>query len=575
MIKNLTFIFLITLSYLISILFYLNQPHDSILSYIFWLASILLIFIYVLYKENVGDKFFNLKNFSILKLFNNNKLIITIIILGTVVRFWNLTSIPILTHDEAKDAGLSPQKIISGEIKDYFGYYAGINNNFFVLSSIPHLIIADPILKVRLFSALFGVFSILLVYLLVRDLAGKRNGLIAAFLLSVYHVHIHFSRTEFLNLFDSFYTLIILIAFSKLSKSWKINNITILATVLGFGLHFYSGLRAIILLTIITFIIFTFVKFNFKKIIILFITFLFFFLIALGPTIIVMGTRGEEFKAEGTASLALSTNHNLNSTINQIIVNYKDSLLSYIQKPIDFHYHYGGPFLIVPFSIIFILGLILTFKRIREPLYFLIIISIFGIPFLNSGILNTINYTHRLLSLVPLIIILTSFGIENIAKLLKNLINRSVALLFILAICAYFAYYNINLYFYENVWEKTLYINEFRAWEAQKIINNDNNINTVTFFIGSNNFPSYKSVPPLEYLTQKHKIIDITDQKILYQNSNYKSNSNYLFIIMPDNIILFNQQSLTEYLSPNKISSKRIYYKNMYLFDILKITKSG
>ncbi len=572
MTRDITFITTIIASYAISVFFYIKRPYDSLYSYIFWILSILLIFICISYKEKFKINSFNFKNFSFIKFINNNKLIIVILILGTIVRFWNLTSIPILTHDEAKDAGLFPQKIISGELKDYFGFNAGINNNFFILSSIPHLIITDPILKVRLFSALFGVLSILLIYLLAKSVFNKRVALISAALLSVYHVHIHFSRTEFLNLFDRFYGLLIFIAFSSLSGSWKINNVIMLATILGLGLHFYSGLRAIILLTTITFVIFTLVKNNFKKIVPFFIVFLFFFLVALGPIIVVMTTRGEEFKAEGTATVISSASHNLNSAINQIAVNYKNSLLSYIQTPIDFHYNYGGPFLIVPFSIFFLLGLLLAFSQIKKPIYLLIILSIFGIPFFNSAILNTVNYTHRLLSLIPLIIILTSFGIEKIAGLLKKLTDTKIALLFIVAICIYFAYYNIHLYFYKNIWERTLNINEFRAWESQKIINNLDK-NTVTFFIGNDYYPSYRSVPPLEYLTQKHEIVDIIDREKLYQ-SLYKNVNNYLLIIMPDNKAMLDQQSLVKYLYPNKISSKKIYYKDMYLFDALRITKT-
>jgi 4-amino-4-deoxy-L-arabinose transferase-like glycosyltransferase len=573
--KSIVLILLILTSYTISIYSYLKHPYDSIYSYFFWLSSILLIFIYVAYKEKVGIKTFRFENIPFASFMNNQKLIIVIIILGIIVRFWNLNSIPILTHDEAKDTGLFPQKIISGEIKDYFGFYAGINNNFFVLSSIPHLIVTDPVLKIRLFSALFGVFSVLLIYLLVTSISGQKSGLIAAFFLSVYHIHIHFSRTEFLNLFDSFYVLIILIAFSRLNKSWKINNAIILATILGFGLHFYSGLRAIILLTAITFIIFTFIKLSFKKFSIFILTFFAFLLISFGPTIIVIITRSEEFKATGTATLTTSTNHTINSTINQIAINYKDSILSYVQKPIDFHYNYGGPFLTIPFSILFLLGFFLASKKIKEPIYFLIIISILGIPFFNSAILNTINYTHRLMSLIPLIIILTTFGINEIAKFLKYFTNDRVVFLFTIAICIYFAYYNINLYFYKNVWENTLNINEFRAWEAQKIINKKNKENTITLFIGNDYFPSYKSVPPLEYLTQKKKVFDILNQDTFHQIFDSENFNSYLLIILPNNNAIIDQQFLNRYLSSSSNYFKKVYYKNLYLFDLLETTKSN
>lgn len=574
MITGLILIFSSILSYIENVYLYIKQPYNSFYVFIFWIISILSLLLYVAYKERAKiNQVFNLKNLSFVKLLNTNTLIIIIMILATVVRFWNITSIPILTHDEAKDAGLFPQKIISGELKDYFGFYAGINNIFFVLSAIPHLFLTNPILKVRFFSALFGIFSVLLIYILVKKIYGKRAGLIAALFLSVYHIHIHFSRTEFLNLFDSFYALVILIAFSILSNSWKINNIILLATILGIGLHFYSGLRAIILLTTTTFIVITFAKFNLKKFIIFAITFLIIFLIALGPTTVVMKTRQEEAKALGTSTFVFSPNKNLNSIIKQIAVNYRDSLLAYIKTPIDFHYNYGGSFLVVPFSIFFLLGFIFALRKIKEPIHFLIILSIIGIPFFNSAIFNQINYTHRLFSIIPLIVFVTSLGVEKCALFIKKITNRKVAMIFIIIVCSYFVIYNLHLYFYKNIWEKTLNINEFRAWEVQKLVNQEDSKNTITFFIGINYFPSYRSVPSLEYLTQKHKIIDIAYQEMLYQIPNYRNFSNYLFIILPGNNIIPDQQILTKYLSPNRISSKRIYYKDMYLFDFLKMTK--
>ena len=118
MTRDITFITTIIASYAISVFFYIKRPYDSLYSYIFWILSILLIFICISYKEKFKINSFNFKNFSFIKFINNNKLIIVILILGTIVRFWNLTSIPILTHDEAKDAGLFPQKIISGELKE-------------------------------------------------------------------------------------------------------------------------------------------------------------------------------------------------------------------------------------------------------------------------------------------------------------------------------------------------------------------------------------------------------------------------------------------------------------------------
>mgnify|MGYP001605919274 CR=1 FL=1 len=575
MTTGLILIFFSIASYILSIYFYIKQPYNSFYSFTLWVLSILLLLLYLIYKEGAKINLaFNLKSLSFVKFLNINKLLIAIVVLAIIVRFWNITSIPILTHDEAKDAGLFPQKIISGELKDYFGFNAGINHIFFVLSSIPHIFLTDPILKVRFFSALFGVFSVLLIFLLAKKMYGNKLGLVAAVLLSVYHVHVHFSRTEFLNLFDSFYTLIILIAFFILNKSWKINNTIFLAVVLGVGLHFYSGLRAFIAITSITFLIFTFIKYGLKKSIGFIIVFSIFFLIALGPTSVVMTTRKDEAMALGTATSIFSESQNFSSTLNKLGINYTNSLLVYVKTPIDFHYNYGGPFLVFPFSIFFIFGILLILKKINNPINFLIVSSVIGIPFLNSAIFTNINFTHRLLSLIPLIILVTSLGLEKSASLIKKITNTKAEISFLVIMCAYFITYNLHLYFYKNVWEKALNINEFRAWEMQKIINQEDNKSTAVLFIGTNYYPSYKSVPPLEYLTKKYNIIDIVNPEMLHQFINYRNFVNYLFILLPDNNIVPNEQILSRYFYTKKPYFERVYYKNMYLFDLLRMTKS-
>lgn len=565
----------IFLTYTLSMYLYAQSSLDARISAALWISSLLLSLLLLYLHKKRALISSELKRLSIYKILKENYILIAIIVLAILLRFWALDSIPILTHDEGKDTGLFPEMVLNGELKDYFGFYQGMNNFFFVFSSIPHLLVDNLVLKARLFSALFGVLSILLIYIVGKKLYSRKAGLIAAFFLCVYHVHIHFSRSEFLNLFDSFYTLVILLVFVILSRSWKISYVILLAITLGFGLHFYSGLRAVILLSIVTFLIFAIVKFRYsvKKILASLAVFSIFFTIAVGPLSIVMITRTEEAKAQGVVTFVFSENQNLNDILNKVAVNYRDSLLAYVKTPIGFHYNYGGPFIVYPFSIFFLIGVFLIVKKTTNPVNFLILSSMLVIPFLNSAIFNHINNTHRLLSLVPLISLVTSQGVEKIASIIEKVINKNAGLFLVILFCSYFAIYNINLYFYKNIWERTLNINEFRAWEAQKLINQEDNKNTITMFIGSTYYPSYKSVPSLEYLTQKNKIIDIAYQEMLYQIPNYRNFSNYLFIILPGNNIIPDQQILTKYLSPNGISSKRIYYKDMYLFDFLKMTK--
>jgi len=503
-----------------------------------------------------------LTNISLKQFFTKHFFFFVIVAVAIFARFTQLTTIPILTHDEAKDAGLAPQSVLSGNQTDYFGFVAGINIIFYLLASVPHVLFSDPILKVRFFSAIFGVAAVALVYVLGNYLFSKKTGVIAGFLLSIYHVHLFFSRTEFLNIFDSFYSTLILLSFFSNWKTKTRASLITLATMLGFGLHFYSGLRAIIA------IIFTFtlirclsiegLKAKAQSLTLLVV----FFLVGLGPTVVLLFTdRLTEFMATGTASTIFQSHSS--SVLQKLFYNYGNSLLAYIKTPIDFHYNYGGPFLLPPFSLFFIFGVLMLCLKFHKGLNLLLLACLFGIPFFNSGILNFINNTHRLTSVVPIIILITSYGIATAGVFVARRIHSGAALGLTFAIVALFFYQNITLFFVHHVWEKALNINEFRAWEIQKIVHKENPHITKVFFIGSYSYPSFRSVPSLDYLTKEYDFADITTQEELRIAEDGTKASTLLYFILPDNLA-----GIPDTTTPLR---QAVYYKNRYLFNTIQI----
>ncbi len=566
---NNLFLLIVTILYISSISVYWQSISNAYLALIFWISALLLsLFVAVINNKKVITAFFK-KTFQKNKFFQCNIFLIAIILLATLLRFYSLTEIPILTHDEAKDTGLFPQKALNGQLTDYFGFYAGINNFFFVVSAIPHLLFSDPILKVRFFSAFFGVLSVILIYFFSNKLFTKRVAITAGVLLATYHVHIHFSRTEFLNLFDSFYTLVILLVFFLFVKAISRYTIVFLAIILGFGLHFYSGLRAfIIITTFFSFFCILYKKNILKEKILQFLIFSIFFFVALGPTIVVFLTRPQEALASGTATLIFSHKETW-AAIMMLLTNYKNSILAYGLTPIDFHYHYGGPFLELPFSLLFILGVLLLLIKEKSKTSCLILLGLVGIPFFNSAIVEQVNYTHRLMSLVPLIIVSTAVGIEFVTITLEKAWGKTFAYPFLLTILVLFVYTNLSLYFINNVWEKTLFINEFRAWEAQRLIHGFSQKGTTVLFLGSPIMPSYKSVPPLEYLTKGYSIIDITAKDQFAQTLNTRKGI-ALLIILPENIAGI--QSFNTSFSNHINMNKKIFYKELFLFDTVELS---
>ena len=564
----------IFLTYTLSMYVYAIKIVDERISAALWVFSLLLSLLLLYSYKKRAPISSELKRLSIYKLLKENYILIAIIILAILLRFWALDSIPILTHDEGKDTGLFPEMVLNGKLKDYFGFYQGMNNFFFVFSSIPHLFVDNSILKARLFSAFFGVLSVILIHHVIKRAYSEKEALISAFFLATYHVHLHFSRSEFLNIFDSFYGIVILAAIYYFHKFKSLKTNILLALTLGFGLHFYSGIRALTALTLLFYFLYTILKVPFKKNIIYLTSFIVFFTIAIGPMAIVYKNRPSEALAKGNTEIVFYKTKDLKTIVGDISNNYIKSLSAYISEPIEHHYKYGGPFLVFPFSALFVVGLIVCILKMSKSLNGFMLLTLFGIPFFNSAILYNLNNAHRLMTVVPFISIIMSLGTYYIVSKIKYL-SHIASWIFILTTLSAFFIYNINIYFYKNVWENALFINEFRAWEAQKLVNREDVKTTLILFVGNSLMPSYKSIPSLEYLTKKYTVIDILNPEMLYQIINYRNFVNYLFIILPDNNIIPSKQTLAKYFYSNKAYFKKVYYKNMYLFDILKITKTS
>lgn len=131
------------------------------------------------------------------------KVLLTVILLiSAFLRFYQLTSLPALNADEAaigynaysliqtgKDEHGNPWPIHFRSFNDYKpGLYFYIVMPFVAILGLGEL-------AVRLPGALFGVASVLMVFLLVKELfKNERLALLSSFLLAVSPWHLHFSR---------------------------------------------------------------------------------------------------------------------------------------------------------------------------------------------------------------------------------------------------------------------------------------------------------------------------------------------------------------------------------------------
>lgn len=180
-------------------------------------------------------------------------------------------------------------------------------------------------------------------------------------------------------------------------------------------------------------------------------------------------------------------------------------------------YEFGAiPLFFLPF---FIIGII---SSINKKTNFSFILICFLLTPSLFGIAHSINYTHRLIAIVPFIIILILYGFKNILDFLKKRYNQTKIknLLFIFSAISLFGFYK----FYFTNYPK---------------------LNSTTEAFGKYTYSSYKK---LSEFSQKYNLTPYIEEKIY--NSEGDENKFYNLIFFKDKV---NMWKLGENLPNNSI----------------------
>lgn len=470
--------------------------------------------------------------------FNRNELLflMVLVFLSAFLRFFYLEKIPLLSGDETRDAGFLPEAFLRGEIKDFFGYGVyGIPNLFFAFSSLPHLLFGHSVLAIRFWAAFFGVLTVVLTYFLAKKCFGAPVGRAAALLMAVYHVHLHFSRSEFLPLFDSFWSS--LLAILLLNSLKEKRSPLFLGIAMGLAFHFYQGIRAFLLLTAIYFLIWMLLAFHRSRPLLdlkigYFLAGLF---LGIGPSLVVFLTRFGEIFNTGTAGKPLFLSLKPGEFLEILPFNLSRSLGSLVYYPLDFHYHYGGPFLSFPFNVFFILGAVSLLLKIKKKESNFLLLWILTVLTFNSAILADLNFTHRLLSIIPVIMIVTALGIVKFARLFKFGQSSIFPKIFLTLTIAAFMFFNLKAYFLDAVWVKAIDTNTKVATIAGYYTASFSP-ETKFYFLNSSRM-GWRSVPAWEYLAPRAQVRDVEEDDIeILLSEIKKQKEKNVFIFLPERL---------------------------------------
>jgi len=482
-----------------------------------------------------------------------------ILLVGTFFRLWQLDSVPPgLYHDEAINANNALEA--EGEWKWFYPDNNGREGLYINLLTIPLSKFGNEPWAIRLVSAIFGILTILGLFLLTKELFKNLNtkyqilntnriALFSSFFLATSFWHILFSRIGFRAIMApfflvwAFYFLWKSIKTGSSASTWKPSFQVALAGLLfGLGFHTYIAYRIAPLLLIIPF--WKLWQRGQKKIIALFLFATFMAGLPLG--LYFLDNPADFFGRTSQISIFSSETpiKNLGENISKTI-----GMLFYRGDYNWRHNLSGSPQLFWPISILFLIGFIISVKKLRITHYALLItwLVIMSLPVVVSN--EGLPHALRAIILIPPIMIFSGLGLDFIVtkvqnwheKNLKKYPNSKKQLLRIKKHLVLLLFIFFTLIFSHT------FVQYFQRWGT--------NINTYHAFNGRY-YDIGKYLDNLPTQTQKYVIVNATGVKVPSTGSGQA-------IPMPAQTIMFVTNSYSEikqrakritYLLPDKIN---------------------
>lgn len=164
--------------------------------------------------------------------------------LALVLRVWRIGDIPFTLSGDEASQGLDALKFSAGEWRNPFTTgWLGVPTMSFIYNSLSLALTGPTIAGLRLPWALVGAATVVATFLLVRQLFHTGLAALTAFLVAVYHFHIHFSRLGSNQIADPFFmALALLFLYRGLDRGrrldWALSGV-----VTGLAMYVYAGAR--------------------------------------------------------------------------------------------------------------------------------------------------------------------------------------------------------------------------------------------------------------------------------------------------------------------------------------------
>jgi dolichyl-phosphate-mannose-protein mannosyltransferase/PA14 domain-containing protein len=171
-------------------------------------------------------------------------LLVGILLLASLVRFWQLDKFPFGTwYDEAFNGNLASEILHNPGFRPIFFEADTLPSHLAYLFALSFKFFGTSTTAMRCVTAAFGVITVLFTYLLFRRWFNERIGLIAAFLFAVMRYDLTFSRIAMHGVTTPAFEVAVLYLLDRALEHKRFADFAWLGLVMGFGLAFYTPFR--------------------------------------------------------------------------------------------------------------------------------------------------------------------------------------------------------------------------------------------------------------------------------------------------------------------------------------------
>lgn len=384
---------------------------------------------------------------------HNRAAVALILIVGLAIffRFWHLHDIPPGLYEDEAANGIDVFSIQDGDIRPFYPANNGREGLFFYLQAIFVTIFGNSILALRMAPALIGVGAVVATYAMTKEWFGRRVGLLAAFITASAPWAVLMSRNGFRAGMMVLMVPLVAWLYTKAIKSRGWVWYVAAGASIGLGFYTYLAYRfiiAVVLLLLIFALIFyrQWLKQHFLK---LFVSGLVALMVVLPLLVYGFQHPQEVFSTRSSVSIT-----NAEKPVVELAKNIgKTAIMFNVIGDSNFRHNLGGaPMLDAFIGIMFLLGLLLAVRRIKDWRYFslLAIFSVMLLPMLLSA--EGIPHALRSIGVLPVVFIFATLGIKELLGRWRSIFPRNPAaltlgLVIIGGALVLSTYYNYQRYF--------------------------------------------------------------------------------------------------------------------------------